>query len=120
VSRGGRRGEQARGRGLDWFYSSARPVEERERERGRSRAEPRTAVGGGVGRRVGKGGSRRWTAADCTTAAGEAAPAAEQGRQRSRGGSEEEGGEKVRGLMWKIKKIQGLPCKVKLPINLKL
>jgi hypothetical protein len=57
----------------------------------------------------------------CTAAAGEAASAAEQGRQRSRGGSEEEeGGEKVRGLMWKIKKIQGLPCKIKFPVDLKL
>jgi hypothetical protein len=45
---------------------------------------------------------------------------AEQRRQRCRRGSEEEGGEKVQGLMWKFEKIQGLPCKVKFPVDLKL
>jgi hypothetical protein len=45
----------------------------------------------------------------------------QKGKQRSRRGSEEEeGGEKVQGLMWRIEKIQGLPCKVKFPVDLKL
>jgi hypothetical protein len=44
----------------------------------------------------------------------------QKGKQRSRRGLEEGGGDKVQGLMWKIEKIQGLPCKVKFPVDLNL
>jgi hypothetical protein len=63
--------------------------------------------------------SRRWTAA-----AGGAAPAAGGSRaeeaEKQKGFRGRRKGRKVQGLMSKIEKIQGLPCKVKFPIDLKL
>jgi hypothetical protein len=65
-------------------------------------------------------GSRRWTAAACTAAAAGSCTGSRRKQRCRRGSEEEEGGEKVQGLMWKFEKIQGLPCKVKFSIDLKL
>jgi hypothetical protein len=71
---------------------------------------------------VGRGGSRRWTAATVAERrpGGELCASGRRGSRGAEGAQRKKGGEKVQGLMWKIEKIQGLPYKVKFPVDLKL
>jgi hypothetical protein len=135
--------------GLIGFCSSARFVEKREREReggwsrprpGRRAAKwrPASARGGRGAREARQQGSAR--------AAGKVGVTRGKGKQEVDGGvdgraaarvrvlrrqqkreAEEQRGfrgrrrrRKVQGFMWKFKNVQGLPCKVKFPVDLRL